>query len=387
MRTLPLLVSVACMVAVGVSPAAGAPASGQGLTVNAQGVLVKDGRPYRGIGVNYFSAFYRHLLDPRDTSYEAGFAALAQARIPFVRLMGGGYWPVEQKLYQQNRAEFFRRFDGVVRAAERHGIGLIPSLFWHVPTVPDLVGEPVNAWGNPGGKTHAYMRAYVQDMVTRYRGSPALWGWEFGNEFNLGADLPNASEWRPPIVPELGTPTSRSEKDEWSYETIRTAFAAFAREVRRYDPDRIVSTGDSLPRPWAWHNWTEKSWTRDTPEQFAAMLIGDNPDPVNVISVHAYGGNDYEDVPAAIRAAAAVAARVRKPLFVGEFGAPGPAAKSEQEFRTLLAAIEQAAVPLAALWNYDQASNDPDPLWNVTATNERGYQLRAIAEVNARLPR
>jgi hypothetical protein len=72
---------------------------------------------------------------------------------------------------------------------------------------------------------------------------------------------------------------------------------------------------------------------------------------------------------------------------VGEFGAPGPAAKSEKEFRTLLTAIEQAAVPLAALWVYDRASNDPDPLWNVTATNERAYQLQAIAEANARLPR
>jgi hypothetical protein len=335
--------------------------------------------------VNYFDAFYRHLLDPRDTSYEAGFAALAQARIPFVRLMGCGYWPVEQKLYQQNREAFLRRFDDVVRAAERHGIGLIPSLFWHVATVPDLVGEPVSLWGDPGSKTHAYLRAYVQDVVTRYRESPAIWGWEFANEFNLGADLPNASEWRPPIVPSLGTPRSRSEKDEWSYETIRTAFTAFAREVRRYDPNRIISTGDSLPRPWAWHNWKEKSWTRDTPEQFATMLTGDNPDPVNVISVHAYGDSDYDDLSKAIRDAAAVAERVRKPLFVGEFGAPGPAAKSEKEFRALLAAIEAARVPLAALWVYDH--KDQDGTWNVTATNERAYQLRAISEANARLPR
>jgi sugar phosphate isomerase/epimerase len=78
----------------------------------------------------FVAAFFRHLLDPRDTSYEAGFATLAQAHIPFVRLMGCGYWTVEQQLYERNREEFFRRFDDVVRAAERHGIGLIPSLFW-----------------------------------------------------------------------------------------------------------------------------------------------------------------------------------------------------------------------------------------------------------------
>jgi hypothetical protein len=244
--------------------------------------------------------------------------------------------------------------------------------------VPDLVGEPVSAWGEPGSKTQAYMRAYVKDLVSRYRNSPAIWGWEFGNEFNLGADLPNAAQHRPPAVPSLGTPARRTEKDEWSYGTIRAAFTAFAREVRRYDPDRIISTGDGFPRPSAWHNWKEKSWTNDTPEQFAAMLAGDNPDPVSVISVHAYG-----DCTREVREAMVAAAGVRKPLFVGEFGAPGPAAKSEQEFRTLLAAIEKAQVPLAALWVYDFKGQDGS--WNVTATNERAYQLRAIAEANARL--
>jgi hypothetical protein len=245
------------MAAVLISPAMGAPVSRPGLSVNAQGEFVKDGRPYRGIGVNYFDAFSRHLLDPSDTSYEAGFAALARARIPFARIMGGGFWPVEQRLYQEHRQEFLRRFDDVVRAAERHGISLIPSLFWNVATVPDLVGEPVSAWGDPKSKTRAYMRAYVEDLVTHYRRSPALWGWEFGNEFNLGADLPNAAEHRPATVPRLGTSASRSEKDEWSYETIRDAFAAFAREVRRFDPHRAISSGDSLPRTAAWHNWKQ----------------------------------------------------------------------------------------------------------------------------------
>jgi hypothetical protein len=222
------------------------------------------------------------------------------------------------------------------------------------------------------------MRAYVKDLVTRCRRSPAIWGWEFGNEFNLGADLPNAAQHRPAIVSRLGTPARRSEEDEWSYETIRTAFTAFAREVRRYDPDRVISTGDGFPRPSAWHNWKEKSWTNDTPEQFAAMLTSDNPDPVSLISVHAYGDCSRE-----IHAAAAAAARAKKPLFVGEFGAPGPVEKSEKEFRALLAAIEEAQVPLAALWVYDFKGQDGT--WNVTATNGRAYQLRAIAEANARL--
>jgi hypothetical protein len=45
--------------------------------------------------------------------------------------------------------------------------------------------------------------------------------------------------------------------------------------------------------------------------------------------------------------------------------------------------MEKAEVPLAALWVYDfPGQNDT---WNVTATNDRTYQLQAIAEANARI--
>jgi len=351
-------------------------AQSDGLIVR-DGVLLKEGRPFRGIGVNYFDAFFRHLLRPEDTSYDEGFRALAEAGIPFARLIGGGFWPIEQKLYQDDPDEFFRRFDDVVASAERHGVGLIPSLFWNTATVPDLVGEPVSEWGNPESKTHAYMRRYVRDVVTRYADSPAIWGWEFGNEFNLGANLPNAAEHRPPVWPTLLTATSRSEKDEWTYEIIRTAFAAFAVEVRKYDPDRVISTGDSAPRACAWHNWKEKTWTNDTPEQFAEMLTADNPDPVSIVSIHA-----YEEGAPVIRAANEIAKRLGKPLFVGEFGAPGPRAESEAAFTELLTAIEEAQVPLAAVWVYDHGDQDA---FSITAANERAYQLQALSAANARL--
>ena len=59
------------------------------------------------------------------------------------------------------------------------------------------------------------------------------------------------------------------------------------------------------------------------------MLREDNPAPINVISVHAYG-----DCAAELRADAARGRAWGKPLFVGEFGAPGPpVAKSEAGFQ------------------------------------------------------
>ncbi|MBV9867666.1 MAG: cellulase family glycosylhydrolase [Abitibacteriaceae bacterium] len=345
-----------------------------GLTVRADGTLMKDGKPYRGIGVNYFDAFYRTLLKADDTSYEQGFKTLADYKIPLARIMGCGFWPVDNKLYLQNKELYFQHFDAVVHAAEKYHIGLIPSLFWNMATVPDMVGEPCDQWGNPASKTHEFMRTYIKEVVTRYRNSPAIWGWEFGNEYNLGADLPNAAEWRPPIHPELGTATSRSARDELTHDMIRTAFAAFAREVRKYDPYRIISTGNGFPRASAWHQRREKSWTKDTPEQYGEMLLGDNPDPISVISVHAYSEDER------IKPTLDIAIRAHRPLFIGEFGLPGPRTDAtEKQFNQTLSIIEQTKVPLAALWVYDFGHQDD---FNVTANNQRAYQLQSIAEAN-----
>jgi len=53
---------------------------------------------------------------------------------------------------------------------------------------------------------------------------PQIWGWEFGNECNLLAHLPNASEHRPQIVPALGTPELRTAKDELKFSQLRVAY-------------------------------------------------------------------------------------------------------------------------------------------------------------------
>ena len=288
------------------------------------------------------------------------------------------FWPRDLQLYLTNTPLYFAQFDAVVRSAEMNGLGLILSMFWADFCVPDLVWEPVGQWGNARSRTQAFMRNYTREVVLRYRNSPAIWGWEFGNEYNLAADLPNAADHRPPIQPSLGTPTTRSVADDLTHEMIWTAFAAFASEVRRYDPLRLISTGNSRSRESEWHQWQELSWTTDTPVQFAAMLGRNNPDPVNVLSVHLYG-DTITNVPALLSLSAAQ----QKPLMVGEFGVPGaPSADTTNQFNAALAILETNQVPLAMVWVYDRQVQDE---WNVSATNARAYQLRALRDANARI--
>jgi len=363
--------------------AAQRPRPSPGLTVSEEGVLTKEGTPFRGIGVNVFDLFNRTLANPNDTSYEQALRTVGNLKIPFVRFAACGFWPRDMQLYQRDKEAYFRLMDAVVDCARRNGVGLIPSLFWYYATVPDLVGESVDQWGNPDSRTHQFMRAYTRELVTRYVDSPAVWGWEFGNEFNLHADLPNAPTHRPMVVPQKGTPTTRSVRDDMTHQTFRTALVVFAQEVRRHDPHRIVSAGNASLRPSAWHLLHERSWRKDTPEQSAEMTRDDNPSPCDVISVHWYP--DHHDL-LGLEVALDTATKVGKPLFVGEFGVPGaPTEQSQAQFSRALQVVEER-VPLAALWVFDfHVPNKQQVKWNVTLDNERAYQLRAIAQANERL--
>ena len=355
------------------------------------GKLYRNGQLYHGMGVNYFSLFQRVLKDNSDTSYKRHLAELSQAGIPFVRFMACGFWPVDWDLYFQNKELYFALLDDIVRCAEENNIGLIPSLFWHMSTYPDLMGEPMDQMGNPESKTSAFIRSYTAEVVGRYKNSPAIWAWECGNEFNLAVDLPNAAEHRPPVWPTLKTAASRSERDEFTAAIMLTAFQTFADAVRGVDPHRLLITGNSIPRPHAWHNSHERSWKTDTVEQFAEILDRDNPDPYSALSVHVYPreNNKYSgactNLTDLIKLLKKTSEDIGKPLFIGEFGAPQTLSPDQEKrlFAELIDAIVAHEIPLSAMWVYNLPMQDKD--WNVTFENRRAYMLHAVSEANRRL--
>ncbi len=363
------------------------------LTVGADGTLLRDGKPYRAIGVNVADAFWRVMANPADTSYEESFAALARHKIPFARIAASPYWPKDYALYINEPEAYFARLDGVVRAAERHGIGLVLSLHWAISAVPDLVGEPVNAWGRTDSKTIAFMREYTHTVARRYADSPAVWVWELGNEFSLAADV----QARPPIVPELGTPAERSAADEPKTADMVVAWRAFGEAVREVDPIRPITTGNSLPRPPSERLRLEGVWAPlDSYAEMQANLARVTPDPVNVISVHQYRDDvttprfapDHMATHDELVAVCVEAARsAKKALFIGEFGAPGADASTREQFDAMLTAFVQHKVALAAVWNFDWRLNrgTAQDEWNVTETNARSFVLDAIERANREL--
>lgn len=220
-----------------------------------QGLFMKNGRPFYGVGVNYFNVLIRRTgLEGRagsgpDLAYDQGFQTLREYEIPFIRFCAGGFYPKDWDLYRTDKEAYFKIFDRLVADAEKYGVGLIPSFFWNYATVPDIAGEPVDQWGNPQSKTHEFMRQYTMEVVSRYKNSPAIWGWEFGNEYLLAADLPPPELGRGLIAPRFGTPAVRTERDKMFRKNVWIAYQVFFRNhpfagsppsgfFRRYSPQK-----------------------------------------------------------------------------------------------------------------------------------------------------
>ena len=352
----------------------------KGLAVK-DGRFIKDGVVYRGVGANYFELLRRILRDPTNTTSLVGLEKLAQSGIPFVRF-GGPYFAKEWRLYLEDRAEYFRRFDLVVRKAEEVGIGLIPSLFWTL-TLCETVNEPRDQWGNLQSKTLERMRQYTVDVVSRYQNSPALWAWEFGNEMNLLVDLPNAGDVRP---------KHGSERDDVTSAHLVTMLTEFARTVRTLDATRPIISGNSHARTSAWNNTAFKNFNLDSSAQAREIILRDNPAPLDTLGIHFYGDHSVQESLGGwvtnrrhyLGWLRELADATQRPIFIGEFGV---AQKKDVQtvrpiFEALLTEMEATGVDLAAFWVYDLPAQNG--VWSVTAENDRAYMLALTVEANRR---
>ena len=373
------------------------------MTVRPDGMLELDGHPYRGVGVNYLDCFYRKIRNPSDTSYEDGFADLDTEGVPFARFMALAYWPSELSLYQVDRASYLARMDAVVATAESHGIGLVPSLFWTHFTVPGLVGETCNQVGNANSLTVAFMREYAQTIVTRYLNSPAIWAWEFGNEWSLWVDLTGfgGTPPRPPMVPQLGTPGSRTAADDITTDMMRVAYQEVVTTIRSVDPDRPVFTGNSMPRTYAESiRLGENPLVLDSHADFGANMSLVNEAPFDGASVHMYPDDlDYERFESGhfptydelLSEAHGAAHTLLKPLYLGEFGANdllhGGSAQAQQHIQSMLDALVDTRVDLASIWVFDRIVDvgAVESAWNITTTNGRNYVFPMLRAANEAL--
>ena len=281
-----------------------------GLQVREDGCITLNGKPYYGMGVNYYTAFCLALdvefFDDTHTDLEAHFRALSENHIPFIRTMMGVYYGNDVTLYadEQNRPRYFAAMDRLVALAEAYHIGIVASLFWNINAFGDYCGEPLDANERPDSKTMQLRYRYIRDVVERYRSSPAIWAWEVGNELNLAVDL-------------LRTRFVGMEGEERLFDTslLTNYYRLVGEEIRRLDPHRMITGGDAAPRTASmalFRTKGEQEYPDNTYEENKMVFSWYTPFPLNTISLH------YPELPL-MEDYVKIAKELRIGLYVGEY--------------------------------------------------------------------
>ena len=372
------------------------------------GTLYKAGMAYRGVGINYCDLFQSMIEFPEyagQAEYRTleGLRFLGEQGIPFVRFWACGFWPSNWDLYFNDKEEWFSRMDLLVATAEEANVGLIPSLFWRWETYPELMNEYRDEWGNPASAVRQFMTNYVHEVVGRYKDSPAIWGWEFCNELNLGCDLPNWEAFAGTNTLGYGynlgvegKSTEFDPRNKMTYAIAESAFNAFSQEVRKLDTHRFITTGNSGARVYAWHNRMENGWTTDTYAQ-AKEAFGwmQPPASIDMASIHFYTMSDSNPSYAGATGVSNVLARYREfcsdqnqAMFVGEYSSfwdkayDVDAQRADEE--ALLDAIVGSGADLAAPWTFDYTYNRTT-VGIVREDNDYTWVLDLVREYDAKM--
>lgn len=345
----------------------------------------------RGFGVNCFDLFLGRLINQyKVRSPGVRLAELANLGVNFVRFPVSVYWPRQWRFYLEDRARYFDLLDEIIWAAAHHRIGLVPTFFWNISSVSDLIGETVSAWAKEDSKTWAFAGRFIEDVLSRYAQSDEISVLEFANEINTYVDLPNGYKWWPKTSPSNGTPVQRTNADLFTSRDVETSVSIFSRKVRNHTSSRLLSGGFDAPRRNAF-NLSNGTFSIDTNSQSEEYFSRLNKD-LDVISIHLYPSADATsqmmlrsmNYMEELRLFEKVSKSQEKPLFVGEFGIrrSGLVSRDRLAYEGLLDNITVSGVGAAALWVYDYMPMEND--WSVTVDSDRAYQLELISKYSNR---
>ena len=282
-----------------------------GLTTAADGTILLDGEPIYAFGANMYDPFInKRLVDP-NFDLDTPFKALHDDGISVIRMSIGPYTVGHLTQYIYSPDEYFEALDSVIAACEKHHIGVFASICWNFPVLYQYTGETAESMGDESSKTVALAKKYFTDVVKRYKDSPAIWAWEFGNEYNLYNDL---------YFVGIGNEYIITENTSKFYKYVSTA-------MRAVDPYRVITGGDSELgcRPAALRNL--HNWTPDDLEATIESTEFYAPSPMEVLSSHMYqygtaGKDAIRDFDAAISMALEACHTLNKGYYIVEYG-PG----------------------------------------------------------------
>lgn len=400
------------------------------------GKMKYDGKEFYGLGVNYYSLFNYTFSHQWDTTVPCkALETLASYGVKAIRFsceppgtLGAAKWD----WYYQRPERYYATLDTLVEKAEEVGIGLIVEFFGDLYSISDYYDEPLaSAVLDENSKSSQFRRDYVREVVTRYKESPAIYGWEFGNELAWNTLRP--SGYVPvPALPANSKRPSRTEEDILGLKEINLLYSRFAKAVKECDPyNRIVGNGDQSLQTSAYNASYNDTFATDTLAEHREILAKINPEGMDAVCMHRYAdgvnlpqapdkldlmpsskpvellGADgepfvlYDTWKDYLQYMLDESARLGKTCYVGEAGWSYQDAKEKQTYESALTVVEAIAkaaleteYPLILFWNYDPLSmpNEKDYVdkgsgieysWNENWDKGKAY-LETIKKYNAK---
>ncbi len=314
------LAGCAATVATRRSPSAHVPTA-QEFVVVQDGHLSVAGRRFRFVGVNVYSLA---SFAPDSGQYHCGVAHSDQEIMDIldeVALMGGNV--IRLSAYQSftECGTDFSRLDFIMDEAAKRGLRLIPTLEnqWSDCTSGGYKHSDwyCSGYREPYGRYRLSFVEYVRQMVTRYRDEPTVLMWQIMNEAES-----RTRGWSPQPAPLL-------------------AFTAeMSALIKSLDGRHPVCLGTSgLDRPGS------------SGSDFDALS---GVASIDLVEAHDYY-HEREAWPPTVARAAASAALVGKPFFIGEVGISSPPYSREERAELISRKLEaawEAGVEGVLIWSY-----------------------------------
>lgn len=423
-----------------------------GLTVDGANLRL-NGTVWRGVGVNHFSLI-RGQITPDGfglgLDYAADIAAIGNNwGLRVIRtctgLLSGSEWftyfgdPRTPIASSTKKQAFYAKVDAIVETCERYGVGLILDLAWSVLGFSQLTYYVYGTTQAPRNLAHketgayALMEAYITEFVQRYKDSPAIYGWAFGNEqcgyIGPEMDPPWAMDGTQPggypnwgNMPEGSAYPPEAKMGRAEYFDFCRNFIALIQQNDTYG--RIVSPGTAMGGSFPvglttnhsvladnFTQWQQDKSTNNQP--WVVYRVKDFP----VVTQHIYAINGtnasasqwYRDQKRYewqhMSDSATWAAEAGKPYIQEEFGATcwgdrvdgttfGDTATTLSLWNTYVSTLATIKPALTLAWNYGGASDLPSRStpassggcpdwmrWTLTDAS-RSYMLPDLAQLN-----
>lgn len=306
-----------------------------------------------GTGFNFFAyPYYFYDITGTDPNISAlnekmvkfQLDGLKKVNCSYIRTPALGFHANNANLWLNTatRPQYWAAIDRMMQDLDDRNIKIIPSLTFDWTAIPDAFNISFTSFvNNDNTPARLAYYEYLAEFVNRYKNRPTILFWEICNEMNLFVDIYHG--------------ISTLQMNEF--------YKAACQVIRANDPYHMITSGNSMPRPYAYNLMMNNGWVLDSQSQ-AAEVLEEHDKYFDIVSIHYYPGDNerfgFNDATLVLDKVKNDVNSMKKLLFIGEFGEGTSTTEPAALFGTsVLDVIGNINIPYSAhwIWSFYQFSN------------------------------